>query len=250
MISYERPTAAVLEYRNEYYRIVQVAPGEMLESIDFQPRMDSITVRGQVRSRTGPIRAATVSFSRSGDMVAWTSVETDAMGHYELDGLDPLPSSENLVVAHADGFAGARVRIIGSPGEVHESIDFTLDEEAVLAGSILDSQGQAVSDALLGLEPVVKLPSDPMQIEPLVSNATRPGARNTAPSLEKLGFTYMGVVCGTDPQGRFEMRKVPQGAYYIIANLSSDDTPRRLQTEPIEVRSGQRIEGLKITIAH
>ncbi len=204
-----------------------------------------------VRADTNaPIDGAIVALSPWGGIAGNPqTAKTDHNGYYYFQELKP---SSYSIGAGADGFVGAEYRRDASllGGELNldtstrfRGIDLRLRREAVIRGSVIDIQGKPVGSGVF--------------VAAVGRDMRAAGSKGLSP----ISNDY------TDKSGRFALRKLPSGSYFVCADGPSGydgsppdpggwykeswygDKPSAKGALQVTLKEGGKIDGIEIRVA-
>jgi hypothetical protein len=172
---------------------VTVARGSLVDGLVLRLHpTGTLLGRAFAQSSQQPVKGAVVLL-RHGDSGWSREVQSEADGSFRAESLVP---GSYLVTLHKYGFAEARredVRV--QPGE-EARVDFALSREAALEGTLTDSLGR---------------PAEAVSLTAMFLN----GLRSQGYELNR----------PPDASGRYELRGLPPGNYYLTAQLARSGTP-------------------------
>jgi len=158
----------------------------------------------------------------------------DEDGAFRLGPLDP--EKDWLVRASAEGLAPGETVVPGlEPHRTRKGVRVVLDRGAVLAGTVVDEQGRGIGEVALELAP-----------------APRRGGAIEIHGPEQALPAFAGV---SDDDGRFEIAGLPAGRFDLslrragfarrsVSAIEIGEDPGTVEVGEIELRAGQRMQGL------
>jgi|tagenome__1003787_1003787.scaffolds.fasta_scaffold20989340_6 protocatechuate 3,4-dioxygenase beta subunit len=230
--------------------------GAMAQSQDAKPpapKKDQCRIAGTVVTLAGsePLRKARVRLESQEDRTRSISAVTDSGGHFELKALDPGGYRLHVTrVGYVTQIYGQRkpqdpgaILSLG-PGQDVKDLIFKMTPAAVIAGRILDEDGEPLPSVTVGA----------------MREAYSEGKRNLV----------MGANAQSDDRGEYRLFGLPPGRYFISARYGNWErgigeseeqtqqssqgyakmfypgTPDRTKATPIVVKAGEEIPSVEI----
>ncbi len=221
----------VLDDADDEHQTVQVA---LRPSVDWT---------GQVVASNGrPVEGARVFYGADGIAGrAAERTETDAAGQFRI-APPPPPAPGRRVILMAESEQGSAALALRPHQPQPQPLVLQLSRGFVVTGRVVDAEGDAVAGAVVRAVPAWDRVSS--------RHAPTPAASKLYAANER-GF--VGLSTGTNEQGAFALRNVPDGPFEIVVRVRGQDRRPDLRFDVngsnvdlgvVELGTGLRVEGV------